>query len=307
MEGRGNLKQGKETFVMVRKIIEINEGLCSGCGDCVPNCAEGALRIIDGKARMVSDLFCDGLGACLGHCPTGALQVIEREAEPYDEWRVMEKIVQGGPNVIKAHLDHLAAHGEEGYLATAKDYLKTYGIEVSADRVNPLQKPQSAKPREKADNPRVGAFGGCPGSVAAKLSGKSKVSSGVNEDFSELTQWPVQLHLVNPSAPYYRGADLLIAADCTAFSAGNFHSSYLKGKALAVACPKLDDGQDRYVEKLTALLEQAKTVTVLMMEVPCCGGLLRLVQAARNRSAKKVPLKAVILSLQGEKLEEKEI
>jgi NAD-dependent dihydropyrimidine dehydrogenase PreA subunit len=281
---------------MLRKIVEINDELCNGCGDCVPNCAEGALQIIDGKARMISDLFCDGLGACLGHCPTGALKVIEREAEPYDEWRVMERIVQGGENVIAAHLKHLEDHGELGFLKTALDYLEVFAI------------PLPAAAKKKASVPSVGGFTGCPGSAAARFAVKpaSAPVPEKPEDFSELTHWPVQLHLINPEAGYYKNTDLLLAADCTAFAAGNFHSTYLKGRSLAIACPKLDGGRDVYVQKISALLERGelRSMTVLMMEVPCCGGLLQIVKEAMKTSTVKVPVKAVVLNLQGEKIGE---
>ncbi len=290
---------------MIRKIIEINEELCNGCGACVPNCAEGALRIIDGKARMISDLFCDGLGACLGHCPTGAIGIVEREAEPYDEWRVMEKIVEGGQNVIKAHLRHLDSHGESGYLSEARKYLETYGIDepgIGGGAENAEREAES--PLTAAAKP-AGSFTGCPGSLTARLAGKSMSRADRGAEFSELRQWPVQLHLVNPSAPYFRDADLLVAADCTAFAAGNFHSAYLKGRAVAIACPKLDDGRERYVEKLALMLEAAKSVTVLLMEVPCCGGLLRMVKEARSRVSEQIPVNCVVINLQGEKIEEK--
>ena len=284
---------------MLRKIVEINDELCNGCGDCVPNCAEGALQIIDGKARMISDLFCDGLGACIGHCPTGALKVIEREAEPYDEWRVMERIAQGGENVIAAHLKHLEEHGELGFLKTALDYLEVFAI------------PLPAAVKKEPTAPAGGGFKGCPGSAVARFTVKpSSVSvPEKSEAFSELTHWPVQLHLINPEAGYYRNTDVLLAADCTAFAAGNFHSAYLKGRSLAIACPKLDNGREKYVQKISALLERGeiRSLTVLMMEVPCCGGLLQIVKEAMNEAGAKVPVKAVVLSLQGEKLVEKDV
>ena len=196
-----------------RGIVRIDEAKCTGCGVCVPSCAEGAIQIVDGKARLVADKLCDGLGACLGDCPEGAITVEERDADDYDV------------AAVARHLGHASA----------------------------------------------------------------------------LRQWPVQLHLVSPRAPYFQGADLLLAADCTAFAAGDFHSKHLKGKALAVACPKLDDGQDAYLEKLVALIDEAKvnTITVMIMEVPCCGGLERLAQEAASRASRKVPIKRVLVSLQG--------
>jgi len=292
---------------MIRKIIEINEELCNGCGDCVPNCAEGALRIIDGKARMISDLFCDGLGACIGHCPTGAIEIVEREAEPYDEWRVMEKIVEGGPNVIIAHLQHLDSHGERGYLSEARRYLKTYGIDEPDIEAGEEKGKREAEPSLTTATKSAGGFSGCAGSLTARLAGKTMSREDRGAEYSELRHWPIQLHLVNPAAPYYRDADLLVAADCTAFAAGNFHSAYLKGRAAAIACPKLDDGGERYIEKLAVMLEAAKSVTVLLMEVPCCGGLLNMVKEARSRISKPIAVKCVVLNLQGEKIEEKSV
>ena len=283
---------------MLRKIVEIDETLCNGCGECVPNCAEGALKIIDGKARMISDLFCDGLGACLGHCPAGALQVIEREAEPYDEWRVMEKIVRGGANVIREHLEHMRKHGELEYLKTARDYLSVYGISDPTAG-------ESTGPRKTAVKTNPG-FTGCPGAAAAKLARKPAESA---EDFSELSAWPVQLHLANPSSPAYRGADLLLAADCAAYAAGNFHARYLRGKSLAIACPKLDSGRERYIEKLAVMMAPGgiSSVTIVMMEVPCCGGLVQMVREARAAASSRVPVKAVVLSIRGEKIAEHEV
>ena len=200
---------------MKRDILKIDEELCNGCGLCVPNCQEGALKIIDGKARLVSELLCDGLGACIGYCPEGAITIEKREAEPFSQ------------------------------------------------------------------------------PVLSDLP-------------SELRQWPVQMHLLNPNAPYFLGADLLLAADCTAFSSGNFHRGFLKGKSLAIACPKLDQGIDVYTGKLTAMIDTAKvnTITVMMMEVPCCGGLLQIVKTALARSTRKVPVKQIIISTSGEVLKD---
>ncbi len=211
---------------MVREIITIDEEKCNGCGNCVPGCPEGALQIIDGKARLVSDLHCDGLGACIGECPTGALMIERREAEPYDEKKTMQNIMRAG--------------------------------------------------------------------------------AGSAPQASRLQQWPVQLHLISPRAPYFQKADMLLAADCVAYAVGDFHSRYLAGKSLAVACPKLDSNQDVYVEKLIALIDEAKinTITVVLMEVPCCGGLLRLAKTAAQQASRKIPIKAVVVNLQGEELQE---
>jgi ferredoxin len=286
---------------MKRKIITIEEQLCTGCGECIPACPEGALQVIDGKARLVSDLFCDGLGACVGKCPTGAMQVVEREAEPYDERRVMEEgIVKGGPNVIAAHLRHLMEHGEDGYLQAALDYLREQGIP------NPLETGLAAKPATHGHH-----GGGCPGSRTIDMRGNGTPAPAVAATTTatspgELRQWPIQLHLVNPVAPYYQESDLLLAADCTAFAVGEFHRRFMRGRSLAIACPKLDVEMERYVEKLAAMIDTARinTITVALMEVPCCGGLMGLVQQALGRTQRKVPVKQIVVSISGEVLSE---
>jgi len=285
---------------MKRQIITIDERKCTGCAECIPACPEGALQVIDGKARLVSDLFCDGLGACIGHCPTGAMQVETREAEPYDERRVMaESIVKAGPNVIAAHLRHLEEHGETSYLNTALDYLREQGI------ANPLE----AEPAAPAHH-----GGGCPGSRTMDFRSNghiapSSVAVPSEPSPSALRQWPVQLHLVSPIAPYFRDADVLLAADCVAFAMGDFHSRLLDGSALAVACPKLDSGMDRYLEKLVAMIDMAevKSITVAIMEVPCCSGLTALVMQALEKASRKVPVKRIVVSVTGKVLAEEEI
>mgnify|MGYP002682248679 FL=1 len=215
---------------MKRDIIKIDEELCDGCGLCVPNCHEGALKIINGKAKLVSEVLCDGLGACLGHCPQGAITIESRDAEPFDETVV----------TMKVEYSHSHSHSEF------------------------------------KDQP------------------------------SELRHWPVQLHLINPNAAFLKEADLLLAADCVAFASGNFHSKYLKGRSLAIACPKLDQGTNIYIEKLTTMIDHSRinTITVMMMEVPCCGGLLHMVKTALERASRKVPVKKIIISLSGQVLQE---
>jgi len=281
---------------MLRDIIEINEDLCNGCGNCVPGCHEGALQIVDGKARLISDLMCDGLGACVGHCPTGAMKVVKREAEPYDEARVMEEnIIPAGKGTIKAHLKHLLDHNEEDYFTQAVQVLKAKGLEI----------PDLASPQENS-KPSLASGHGCPGSAARilKPSGQETTPRDSSSGVSRLEQWPVQLHLLNPRAPFLKNADLLVAADCTAFSIGNFHDKYLSGKALAIACPKLDQGLGQYQSKLTAMIEESglDTITVMMMEVPCCSGLLQIVQQAVANSSRKIPVKQVVISLEGKEL-----
>jgi len=278
---------------MKRKIINIDAEKCTGCGLCIPNCPEGAIQIIDGKARLVSDLLCDGLGACLGHCPEGAITVEEREAEGYNEAKVMEKIVEQGPNVIKAHLQHLKEHQQLKLWEEALSFLKQKNIPV---------------PEEKAPSHKHGAHSGCPGAKAMQFqpqSIKNQVELSGKRP-SQLRQWPIQLHLVSPVAPYYMDADVLLAADCVGYTLGDFHKEYLQGKSLAIACPKLDENQEIYKEKLVSMMENAKikSLTVMIMTVPCCHGLWHLAQQALQESQRKVPLRMVVVSLQGEILKE---
>lgn len=275
-----------------RKIIKIDEAKCNGCGLCIPNCPEGAIQLIDGKARLISDLFCDGLGACLGHCPEGAIEIEEREADPYDEEKTMENIVKGGPNVIKAHLEHLKEHGEKHYFNQAVNFLKQKGIE---------------RPKEKEENPMHSQAEGCPGARMIDYSGQEEPAGDTGgKRPSQLRQWPIQLHLVPPTAPYFQGKDVVLAADCVAYALGDFHKDYLKGKSLAIACPKLDEGQELYVEKITAMIDEAKinTLTVMIMQVPCCHGLLQVAKEGAEKAARKIPLKLIIVSLQGDILKE---
>ena len=249
--------------LVTRKIIKIDENLCTGCGDCVITCAEGALEIIDGKAKVVNDVFCDGLGACIGECPEGALKIIKREAIEFDE------------NAVEEHLENLKKKEHEKSLAT--------------------QEPGNIAC-------------GCPGSHIMTFTecnnGEEQVLEG--EIKSQLRQWPVQMHLISPTAPYYQGADVLLAADCTAFSYGGFHKDFLKEKSIAIACPKLDQGQEIYINKIKSLIDDAKinTLTVAIMQVPCCSGLLALAKEAVKRANRKVPIKYIIISLQGDILQE---
>jgi NAD-dependent dihydropyrimidine dehydrogenase PreA subunit len=277
---------------MKRKIIRIDEEKCNGCGVCVPDCPEGALQVIDGKARLVGDLLCDGLGACLNKCPEGAISVEEREAEPYDEYQVMANVVPQGRNVIQAHLKHLREHNQTLYLQQALAYLRERGIEMETPHLTTLT---------DAHRP-----GGCPGSQSMAFTpGAAVVESGARS--SQLTHWPIQLHLLSPSAPQYRQADLLLAADCVPFALADFHKDHLKGKTLAIACPKLDQGQEAYVAKLAALIDQAeiRSVKVMIMQVPCCSGLLRLATEAMAATKRKVPITCTVVSIRGEILTEK--
>jgi len=269
-----------------RDIITIDEEKCTGCGNCVPGCPEGALQIIDGKARLINDLFCDGLGACIGECPEDAISVENREAEPYDEVKVIGNIVKQGKNTIKAHLKHLKDHGEMGLLKQATDYLKEKHIN------NPLEE-------EEAENLPCG----CPGSSVRDMRDIVEEEDDIAgaKQRSELRQWPVQIHLVPTNAPYFDGADLLLAADCVPFAYGNFHRDLLKKKILLVGCPKLDDA-GFYREKITDILRNndIKSVTVAHMEVPCCFGMVKLLNDAVAESGKDIPVEDITIKVDGE-------
>lgn len=285
---------------MIREMVKIDEELCDGCGNCIPNCHEGALQIIDGKARLINDLMCDGLGACMGHCPQGAITIEKREAEPYNEAWVMELMVPKGKSTVIAHMKHLKEHGETDFLKEAVAYLKNNENEIDFDIKSVIMKVHNSGHQQGG--------GGCPGSQTMSFKA-NELSLDNNETISgksELQQWPVQMHLVNPTAPYFQNADVLIAADCVAFAMGNFHQKYLKEKSLAIACPKLDDGLDTYVNKMTSMIDDAKinTMTVMIMQVPCCGGLLQMAKASVEKASRKVPIKAMVVSLQGEILQE---
>jgi ferredoxin len=282
---------------MKRETVIIDENKCDGCGDCVPGCPEGALQVIDGKVRLISGSLCDGLGVCIGECPRGAITVKKMETEAYDEGKVMDNIVKQGENTLRAHLKHLHGHGQSEYLQTAISYLEDRKMKIPRYRYSYSNKNGAQ------------AAGGCPGSRILDFTGKgghTYEDDNTGKQPSALRQWPVQMHLVSPSAPYFNGADLLFAADCTAFAIGDFHSHHLKGKALAIGCPKLDAETVSYVEKLTAMIDDAKinTLTVMTMEVPCCGGLLQISKEAAAKAKRKVPVKAVRVSLKGEIMKE---
>jgi len=301
---------------MIREIVTIDEDVCNGCGQCIPNCHEGALQMIDGKARLISDLMCDGLGACLGHCPVGAITIEKREAEDYNETKVMEIMVSKGKNTVIAHLKHLKDHNEIEFLKEGVAYLKqndgkfdfTFAeIQTVVHNYKPEQADAPAPVKIEAQ-PMQHAGGGCPGSreVSFAPTGVSVDTAAVSGE-SQLRQWPVQLHLVNPQAVYFQNADVVLAADCVAFTLGNFHDKYLKGKGLAIACPKLDHGSDVYINKLTSMIDNSNinTLTVMVMEVPCCGGLMRMVQAAQEQASRKVPVKQITVGIKGDILEER--
>ncbi len=244
---------------MKRTIISIDPEKCDGCGLCVDACAESAIQLVNGKARLIRDDYCDGLGACLGDCPQSAITLIEREADAFNS------------DAVEAHLQNKA-------------------------------KPQPADTEPKRENKPFG----CPGMAAFSFEATSecKQESALpanGETPSALRQWPIQLALVPIQAPYWNQADLLLAADCTAFSLGGFHARLLAGRRLIIACPKLDDTRG-YQEKLTAILAQneVRSLTVARMEVPCCGGLTRLAQEALAHSGKDIPFETLTIGIHGD-------
>lgn len=271
---------------MKRKIVKIDESKCNGCGLCIPNCPEGALKIINGKARMVSEFSCDGLGACLGHCPEGAISIEEREAESYDEAKAMEEIVKKGESAVQSHLNHLHEHGETEYLRQARDFLKKKGGSIMQNKISEH------------------VHMGCPGSRTIDRTKQNSASyNSVPESVqSELRQWPIQLALINPNAPYFQNADLLVSADCVPFSYANFHSRFLKNKTLVLFCPKLDQDLSVYIEKLAVILKEneIKSLSVARMEVPCCSGTTAILEEALKKSGKNIPIREYVISLQGE-------
>jgi NAD-dependent dihydropyrimidine dehydrogenase PreA subunit len=300
---------------MIREVIQIDEEKCNGCANCIPNCHEGALQIVDGKAVLVSDLMCDGLGACLGHCPEGALSIVKTEAQPYNETIVMREMVSKGKNVVIAHLTHLKEHGEKEYLKEGVRFLLENEGQLDFNPLEVIEKVHNLKPLSPAFKPVQAAphnhaqGHACPGSASREFKPAATSVNSSNQAVklnSALTHWPVQLHLINPAAEYFRNADLLVAADCTAFTSANFHEDFLKNKKLVIACPKLDHGIDTYLQKLIKLISDARvnTITVLRMEVPCCGGLVQLVSDAVAKSGRKVPVKEVVLGIAGDVLGE---
>ena len=252
-----------------RNIIKINEELCNGCGLCAKGCHEGALQIIDGKARLISELYCDGLGACIGDCPMNAISVEEKEVEAYDEIAVIKRIIPKGAKVLEAHLQHLKNHGEMNLLQQGIQYLKDNDITVPA-----LTQPQ---PQNVIPVSQLSAF--------------KPMSVSIN--------WPVQLHLINPQSGVFNNADLLLVADCVAYANPKLYSELLVGKKLAIACPKLDVNKESYVNKLIQMIDDSKinSLTVAIMEVPCCGGLIRLVEMAMDKSQCKIQMNKIVVKI----------
>jgi len=253
---------------MIRKIVQIDKEKCDGCGLCVPSCAEGAIRIIGGKAEITADNLCDGLGACLGDCPRDAITIIEREAELFDEAAVEKQLeaTSAAPHAAHASLPQATAPGA-------------------------------------SHQPAAPHGGGCPGSRALSFAPAPVATGTANPapQQSQLAQWPVQLHLVPISAPYFQDADLLITADCVPLAYADYHRDFLSGRAVVVGCPKLDDN-NAYQVKLTELfrVSQIKSITVLKMEVPCCGGIALAAKQALVASGKEIPFSVVTISIRGE-------
>ncbi len=272
-----------------RKIIEINRDLCDGCGLCTTACAEGALQL-DGenKAVLVRELYCDGMGACLDVCPTGALKIVEREGEAYDPQAAYSHVLKTRGREAAQSVHGIAAGGRHGH-----------GHDHGHPGGHGHGRHAGDRP-EKADAaPRRAVACGCPGSAAREIKREPAAVAVAGEGpaaRSELTQWPVQLHLVSPFAPYLKNADLLVAADCTAFALGSFHRDLLKGRKVVIACPKLDDTEG-YIEKLADIIanNELRSLTVAVMTVPCCGGLWRMIEEAVERAGSDLrPLKVVV-------------
>jgi len=239
---------------VTRKIIEIDDELCDGCGQCVPSCAEGAIEIVYGKAKLVADKYCDGLGACLGECPTGALTIVERKAETFDEV------------AVNKHLSSTKQRDEP--------------LELTLPCGCPSAEVQRFEPclsRQKASHPLVS-----------------------QSTASALSHWPVQIRLVPPDAPFLKKADLLVAADCTPFAYGNFHEDFLKERVALVGCPKFDD-VNSYIHKFANIfsVNDINSILVLVMEVPCCRGLPKIVEKALEITKKPIPAKVVEISRRG--------
>jgi ferredoxin len=271
---------------------------------------------VDGKACVINEVFCDGLGACIGECPAGAIEFEEKEAAPYDERAVMARLVAQGENTVRAHLLHLKKHHETAYFAQGLQYLQEHGIKMDlkadGDEGPNARAADLNRGRNGGDKPAavvqcgdgLKSAGVCPGSMAVSFEPPDNGGSGAAA--SCLTHWPVQLRLLNPQASCFRNADVVLAADCSAYAYGDFHRRFLKNRALAIACPKLDAEKEKYIDKLTMMLDEAavNTLTVITMEVPCCTGLLALARQAADRAGRKVPVKKIVISIRGDVLRE---
>jgi Pyruvate/2-oxoacid:ferredoxin oxidoreductase delta subunit len=258
---------------MKRQMVKIDEEKCDGCGLCVPSCAEGAIQIIDGKARLLADNLCDGLGACLGDCPLDAITIEEREADEFDEAAVEEHLKQIGREP-QAHHEAAVPAGGGCPSAAVKEF---------------------AAPA---------AGGGCPSARTMNFNEPDTAQdAAVGSRPSRLAQWPIQLHLLPPTAPFFQNADVVLAADCAPFAYADFQEDLLKGKALAIACPKLDNTEP-YVDKLVAMITQSniKSLTVVHMEVPCCNGLIFMAREAIAKSGRDIPFETVCIGIRGDKM-----
>lgn len=250
----------------IRNIIQIDEELCDGCGQCVPDCAEGSLKIIDGKARLVADKLCDGLGACLGSCPTGALKVIEREADDFDE------------EAVELYL-------EQEKKQAAAQQPATMDCGCASTHIQSF--PRAAAP----------AGSNCQSANIPTRQVSESTQSSL------LSHWPVQIRLIPANAPFLQNADLLVAADCTAVAAQNFQEKYLDGKAVMMGCPKFDDAEN-YIERFTEIINTChlKSLTILIMEVPCCSAMNVIIKKALERAEKTVPVQQITISRRGEEI-----
>jgi Pyruvate/2-oxoacid:ferredoxin oxidoreductase delta subunit len=265
-----------------RKIIEIDEERCDGCGQCVIGCAEGALEIVDGKAKVISDNLCDGLGACIGECPQEALTIVEREAEEFDEVAVEAHLSNQQPVEPTGNSDTMPCGCPSAILQTFV--------------------PQSAC--QKANEPReISAFGSEVGLADRQVGAASEAGAA-----SALGHWPVQVRLIPPTAPFLKGADLLVVADCVPVAFPTLHRDFLEGRAVMVGCPKFDDAQE-YIDKFSDIFKHAgiKSVTVVVMEVPCCSGLPMMVKKGIADAGVNLALSEVVISTRGQILEERKV
>jgi ferredoxin len=269
-----------------RKIIEINRDLCNGCGLCTTACAEGALEMDkEKKAVLVREIYCDGLGACLDVCPTGALKIVERDSRDYDVQAAYQHVLKTKGKEAAAQVHGFSRGSGHGAAMSARRHGRANAQDVV-----------------KTDHDS--ALSSCPGSLARVIPEETNIPGGAGEGTvsaaSELRQWPIQLRLVSPFAPYFQNSDLLIAADCTSFAHGGFHRDLLKDKKLIIACPKLDETKS-HVEKLADIIKinSLHSLTVAVMTVPCCSGLLRIVEEAVDLSGVPLDVKTVIIGIDG--------
>jgi NAD-dependent dihydropyrimidine dehydrogenase PreA subunit len=268
---------------MKRKIIKIDEEKCNGCGLCITQCDEKALEINNGKARLIDESMCDGMGLCLDECPEGALSVEEREAEPFSGGKLWEELMQKETIIMEDYLRKMSESGDSEFHQEYGKYLK-----LMKDDFNEPAYPDFQSP-----------FGGKMVPQAANLPPEEK-------EQSELAHWPIQLHLINPIDDIFTGKDVVLAADCVAYMLADFHNKLLKDKKLVVACARIDRDVELYTEELRLMVDEARinTLTAVIMQVPCCSGLLRIAQEALQKAGRKVPLKAVVVSIKGEVLSE---